>query len=77
MPIAKRIFRIFFGWLFVGLGIVGLVLPVLQGILFLATGIALLSPDVPFFRKILEKIKDRYPMLARKAEHISKQIEDS
>jgi len=70
----KRIARIIFGWLFIILGLLGLVLPILQGILFLAIGILLLAPEVPFFNTLLQKLKKRYPRLARKADKMTKRI---
>lgn len=76
MPLKKRIIRLFFGWTFFVLGLLGLVLPVLQGVLFLIVSVILLAPDVPFFKKILDKLKNRYPKLAKKAEKITKRIDD-
>ncbi len=51
------------GWAFLILGVAGLVLPVLQGWLFLAIGAILLSPDIPLFGRILTRIEDRFPRL--------------
>lgn len=52
------------------LGIVGLFLPVLQGILFLFIGAIILAPDVPFFHKIIEKLENRYPDIFDKAKRL-------
>jgi len=41
----KRFLLILTGWAFVALGIVGLFLPVLQGILFLLIGLVILSAE--------------------------------
>ncbi|MHC1741862.1 MAG: hypothetical protein AB9873_02380 [Syntrophobacteraceae bacterium] len=49
----KRIIRIVFGWICIGLGIVGLFLPILQGWFFLVMGIALLARDVRLFGRVL------------------------
>lgn len=74
MQISKRIVRIIAGWIFIALGIAGLVLPILQGILFLAIGVILLAPDVPFFGRIQEKFKERYPKAYEKAMKLQDKI---
>jgi len=51
------------GWLFIFFGIIGLFLPILQGILFIAVGIALLADHIPFFAKVRNKIYSRFPKL--------------
>ena len=57
----KKVYRHFFGWFFILLGIIGLFLPVLQGILFLVIGTVILAPAVPFFSRILVKVENKYP----------------
>lgn len=54
------------GWGFVVLGILGLFLPVLQGILFLAIGGAILSRQSPWFRGRAKTVRRRYPRAARR-----------
>ena len=51
------------GWSLLILGIAGLVLPVLQGWLFIALAALLLAPDVPVFARLLGWIEDRFPAL--------------
>ena len=66
MPISarlKRIALIVVGWLFIGLGIVGLFLPVLQGILFLLIGLVILSTEYHWARQLLIKVRTRFPKL--------------
>jgi uncharacterized membrane protein YbaN (DUF454 family) len=46
-----------FGLALVALGIVGLVLPGLQGILLILGGLAVLSSHSPLARRILERMK--------------------
>ena len=58
-----RILRHALGWGLLVLGVAGLVLPVLQGWLFIALGALLLAPDVPFFAKVLDRIEHRLPAL--------------
>ncbi len=60
-----RIVRVGVGALFLVLGVLGLFLPVLQGILFLAIGAALLAPDVPPARRALLWMYRRWPRLRR------------
>ena len=51
-----RAARIVLGVLLVLLGIIGLVLPVLQGILFIVLGLGLLSVDIPAVRRWRERL---------------------
>jgi len=53
------------GWVFLVLGFFGLFLPILQGILFLAIGMVLLSYESPWFRKKLTWFERRYPKYGR------------
>jgi hypothetical protein len=60
------------GWFFVALGILGMFLPILQGFLFLAIGIALLAREVEWVRRQRERLYQRFPKLGAwdaKAEH--------
>jgi len=59
----RSLIRHVVGWGFVVLGIVGLVLPVLQGLLFIAIGLLLLSPDIPAFARFLSWVERRFPRL--------------
>ena len=49
------------GWFFIFLGILGLFLPILQGILFLCIGALLLSGESPRMRLLVMKLGRRYP----------------
>ncbi|MFO7903633.1 MAG: hypothetical protein ACQESR_07365 [Planctomycetota bacterium] len=55
------------GILFIVLGVVGLVLPILQGILFLGIGTLLLAPDIPFFHRLSQRVERRFPRIGRAA----------
>ncbi len=57
---ALRIVRIVAGVLLVIVGIVGLVLPILQGILFIVLGLGLLSVDIPAVRRLRDRLKQWY-----------------
>lgn len=52
------------GWSFVALGVAGLILPILQGVLFLLIGLTLLSTEYAWARKLLQKLRERFPSLA-------------
>jgi len=69
----KKAVRITLGVVFIVLGLLGLVFPVLQGWLFLAIGALLLSKDVPFFQRVISWIRDRFPRISRKAEKIQEE----
>jgi len=58
------------GWLLLILGVAGLFLPVLQGILFIFLGVVILAPNVPFFHRLLQRLKARYPEPFRQAEEL-------
>lgn len=59
----KRWLILITGWFFIFLGILGLFLPILQGVLFLAIGSYLLSLESPWVRKKLLQFQRRYPKL--------------
>ncbi len=61
----KRMIRIPIGVAFIGLGIAGLILPILQGWLFLAIGSLVLSVDIKFFARIESRISRRFPRIGR------------
>ena len=54
---ALRIVRIIAGVVLIVVGIVGLFLPVLQGILFIVLGLGLLSVDIPAVRRLRDRLK--------------------
>ena len=56
-----RIGRLVLGGLFLGLGVIGLFLPFLQGILFLVIGLTLLSNDSVYARRWLGWLRARVP----------------
>lgn len=59
----KRIGIIATGWFFIVLGVVGLFLPVLQGVLFLLIGLVILSAEYHWARRLLAKLRSRFPKL--------------
>lgn len=54
-----------FGWIFIFLGVLGLFLPILQGILFLAIGGMLLSTESPWAQQVILRLRNRYPIVDR------------
>lgn len=49
------------GWTFILIGVAGLVLPVLQGVLFICVGLLILAQEVPWAERLLARIKKKYP----------------
>jgi uncharacterized protein len=66
--------RIACGWSFIVLGVVGLFLPLLQGVLFLVVGITLLAPYVPLFSRLREWLARRFPRAGKMAERVRKRF---
>ena len=62
----KRLAIYWSGWGFIVLGIIGIFLPILQGILFLLIGLSLLSNSSPRAARLLNRIRERFPKLSRK-----------
>ncbi len=65
---AKRILVLVVGWGFILLGIVGLFLPILQGILFLLVGLIILSSEYVWAHHLVLRIKQRFPKIGRVAD---------
>jgi uncharacterized membrane protein YbaN (DUF454 family) len=61
----KRLLKLTAGWLFIVLGILGLFLPILQGMLFLLIGLFILSQELPWAARLLEKLKTRFPKVTK------------
>ena len=57
------------GWGFVLLGIVGLFLPVLQGVLFILIGLFILSSEYVWAHHLLHKLRERFPRVAVHFDH--------
>ncbi len=61
----KLVAMVVIGCFFILLGIIGLFLPILQGLLFILIGIAILAPYFPPFKTLLNAIYHRFPRLHR------------
>jgi len=70
-PLLKRVVILTLGWAFVLLGILGLFLPILQGILFILIGLIILSTEYIWAHRLVEKLKVRFPKIAQKAHEAS------
>jgi len=56
-----KLLRIPLGIILLLLGVLGFVLPVLQGWLFFSMGIVILSVDIPFLARFVCRIEKRFP----------------
>jgi len=65
----KRAAVLVAGWAFVLVGIVGLFLPVLQGVLFILIGLFILSSEYIWAHHLLEKVRRRFPRVASQLDH--------
>jgi uncharacterized membrane protein YbaN (DUF454 family) len=57
----KRVTVFIIGWTLVAFGIVGLFLPVLQGILFILLGLYVLSRESVTAHRLFQRLRARYP----------------
>jgi uncharacterized membrane protein YbaN (DUF454 family) len=64
------------GWLFIGLGILGLFLPILQGLLFIMIGLAILSSRSEFVKRFLKHLEERYPHHHERIEILKEKIKN-
>jgi uncharacterized membrane protein YbaN (DUF454 family) len=64
----KKLGLLIIGWFFICLGILGLFLPLLQGILFILIGLAILSTRSEIIKRFLKHLEERYPQHHRKVD---------
>ncbi len=53
-----RVLRIASGFLLLALGVIGLFLPILQGVLMILAGLAVLGKDLPWSRAITDRLAE-------------------
>lgn len=70
----KRMMIWCLGWVFILLGILGLFLPVLQGILFLLIGLYLLSSTSPWAERLLKRLRERFPKISKTFEEAKERV---
>jgi len=70
----KRILRFILGIAFLVLGVLGLFLPILQGILFLIVGLIILAPESRRIRRLLDRLRLRWPKVFEAGERIRKKF---
>ncbi len=70
----KRILKISLGILLILLGLIGLFLPILQGILFLLLGTLILSSESKRVRRLMALIRLRYPKQYEKSRQLGNKI---
>ena len=64
----KRLVVLIVGWGFILVGIVGLFLPILQGILFLLIGLVILSSEYVWAHHLLSRLRQRFPKIGSVAD---------
>lgn len=64
----KRVLLEIAGWGFLVLGVVGLFLPLMQGMLFIVIGLLILSSEYVWAHRLLSKARDRFPKVVGLAE---------
>jgi uncharacterized protein len=67
----KRVLVLTVGWGFLLLGIVGLFLPILQGVLFILIGLIILSSEYVWAHHLLAKLRERFPKIGKIADQAS------
>ncbi len=70
----KRWLWIAAGWFFIVLGIVGLFLPILQGILFLFIGLLILSSEYVWAHRLLQKLRSKVPKISARLDSMHQQF---
>lgn len=70
----KRLVRIALGSTLLIMGVVGLFLPILQGVLFIALGTVILSRDLWFLKRLEGWITIRYPAVGQALERLRKKF---
>jgi uncharacterized membrane protein YbaN (DUF454 family) len=64
----KRALVLLVGWSFILLGVVGLFLPVLQGVLFLFVGLIILSSEYAWAHRMIVWLRQRFPKVGHIAD---------
>lgn len=70
----QRVLRITAGWVLVGLGVIGLFLPVLQGIALILLGALVLSRESARVRAVMKRLRQRHPKLDERLTRIQRRL---
>ena len=70
----RRILLLTLGWILVGLGIVGLALPFLQGVLMIVAGLAILSRESRWVRRHVMRYRRAHPELDRRMQEVGERL---
>ena len=62
----RRVAVLALGWILIAFGIVGLFLPILQGVLFILLGLYVLSRESETARRWLHRVRESHPGLDKK-----------
>lgn len=62
----NRFFALVLGWFLVGLGIIGLFVPILQGVLLILLGLWVLSRESQWAKRRLHQLRGRFPAADRR-----------
>lgn len=66
----RRILLLILGWTLIGLGIIGLALPFLQGVLMILAGLAILSRESRWVRYHVTRYRRRHPEIDRRMHEV-------
>lgn len=61
---AKRVLLIATGWMLVVLGVVGWIVPILHGTVFMIVGLILLSKEYVWADELLKKVRVKFPRMS-------------
>ena len=75
MDAIKKVALLIIGWFFIVLGILGLFLPILQGVLFILIGLAILSTRSEIIKRFLKHLEERYPQRHERVEQWKAKIQ--
>lgn len=64
------------GYFFLVLGVIGLVVPILQGILFISIGLIILAKTAPWANRLLARFREKYPDAGRLIDKADAKVEE-
>ncbi|MCK5378914.1 MAG: PGPGW domain-containing protein [Acidobacteria bacterium] len=70
----SRIFILVLGWALIILGVIGLFVPILQGILFILLGLWVLSRESQWAQRWLHKMRLRFPATDRRMREVQRKF---